>query len=638
FTFSYPAGWTLTEGNNSVQLNQDGATIVFYGPENLARVFAGMTFDDDAAALTFFVERVGLETGEHMGDMTPVAGELARTHVTLARRDQEGIAVLLDVGHGRQMIATYLHGETADVPAFAEVVASLSYPGDLVDVALSNSDFSILVAAVQAAGLEETLRTGTFTVFAPTNAAFEAALATLGLTAEQALADTATLTSILTYHVVEGVVTSADVQPGKVTTVQGDPLTIRVRGDQVRVNNARVVAVDVPAFNGVIHVIDSVLLPPAIETPLIAAQLPELLARSATFSDKFTFSYPVGIEPAFNNDVAELKRNEATLLVYGPTAYTRVAGAVAHADDQAALTFFLDRVGGYEPGAAITEGLGDNVLAASAVSLPRRQQEGQAYLIDLKNNRVGVVVALSGRDAFSLAVRDFLQAKTLDTLAYPPDLVDVASSNSNFTLLVSAVAAAGLVDTLRDGEFTVFAPTNAAFSAALDQLGVTTAQLLENTELLTSILTYHVVPGTVLSTDLVEGDVTTVNGAPITISLANGPQVNGINIVTADLTAANGVIHVIDGVLVPPLCVISTDQVDTIRMRVGPGTNRAAVAFLPAGVSIDAIGQFTTEAGDTWYSLDLAAAGAPPAAAAAWVLAADVTVTGAGCALVPATE
>jgi uncharacterized surface protein with fasciclin (FAS1) repeats len=138
-------------------------------------------------------------------------------------------------------------------------------PGTIVDVAASTEGFSSLVAAVQAAGLVETLSgDGPFTVFAPTDDAFAAALDALGLTAEELLADTETLTSILTYHVVPGEVPSSDVvtlDGQSVATVNGAEVAISVDGDTVMVDDATVTAVDVDASNGVIHVIDTVLVP-----------------------------------------------------------------------------------------------------------------------------------------------------------------------------------------------------------------------------------------------------------------------------------------------------------------------------------------------------------------------------------------
>ncbi|MDH4278046.1 MAG: fasciclin domain-containing protein [Acidimicrobiia bacterium] len=143
---------------------------------------------------------------------------------------------------------------------------AMAEPGTIVDVAVANGNFTTLVAAVQAAGLDTTLSgEGPFTVFAPTDDAFAAALDSFGLTAEELLADTATLESILTYHVVAGEVPSSEVvtlDGQSVATVNGAEVMISVDGDTVMVNDATVTAVDVEASNGVIHVIDTVLLPP----------------------------------------------------------------------------------------------------------------------------------------------------------------------------------------------------------------------------------------------------------------------------------------------------------------------------------------------------------------------------------------
>lgn len=138
-------------------------------------------------------------------------------------------------------------------------------PGTIVDVATEAGDFTTLLAAADAAGLVGTLSgPGPLTVFAPTDAAFEAALADLGLTAEELLADTDTLTSILTYHVVEGEVLSTDLSDGMTaTTVNGEDITVTVSDSGVMINDANVTTADIPASNGVIHVIDMVLLPPS---------------------------------------------------------------------------------------------------------------------------------------------------------------------------------------------------------------------------------------------------------------------------------------------------------------------------------------------------------------------------------------
>jgi len=139
--------------------------------------------------------------------------------------------------------------------------------GTVVDVAVESGEFPTLVAAIEAAGLVETLSgPGPFTVFAPTEEAFAELLATLGVTAEELLADTETLTAVLTYHVVPLEATSelvVTLDGAEVETVNGAPVLISVDGENVMVNDANVLAVDIEASNGVIHVIDAVLLPPA---------------------------------------------------------------------------------------------------------------------------------------------------------------------------------------------------------------------------------------------------------------------------------------------------------------------------------------------------------------------------------------
>ncbi|MEM9613937.1 MAG: fasciclin domain-containing protein [Actinomycetota bacterium] len=301
---------------------------------------------------------------------------------------------------------------TTTVAAEDEASASeTAEAGNIVEVATEAGSFTTLLAAAEAAGLVETLSgDDELTVFAPTDDAFAAALDALGLTAEELLADTETLTSILTYHVVAGEVLSTDLADGNVPTVNGAEITVDL-SDGVKINDANVVTADVDASNGVIHVIDAVLLPPAGEG-----------------------------EDAMEDEAAEATGN----------------------------------------------------------------------------------------------------------------IVEVATEAGSFTTLLAAAEAADLVGTLSgDAELTVFAPTDDAFAAALEALGLTAEELLADTETLTSILTYHVVEGEVLSTDLADGPVPTVNGAEITVDLSDGVKINEANVVTADVDASNGVIHVIDGVLLP---------------------------------------------------------------------------------------
>ena len=139
-----------------------------------------------------------------------------------------------------------------------------------------------------------------------------------------------------------------------------------------------------------------------------------------------------------------------------------------------------------------------------------------------------------------------------------PNIVEIASGDPNFSTLVAAVSAAGLVDTLSGpGPFTVFAPTNAAFDA-LPAGTVESLLLPENKDTLVSILTYHVVPGAITSDQLIgtRQSVATVQGGTVDVNgvqskLNSGVRVNDANVTTADIIASNGVIHVIDKVLLP---------------------------------------------------------------------------------------
>jgi uncharacterized surface protein with fasciclin (FAS1) repeats len=134
----------------------------------------------------------------------------------------------------------------------------------------------------------------------------------------------------------------------------------------------------------------------------------------------------------------------------------------------------------------------------------------------------------------------------------PGTIVDVAVGAGNFTTLVAAVTAAGLVETLSGtGPFTVFAPTDEAFAAL--PAGVLDALLLpENKAILAKILTYHVVSGMVMAADVTDSDVATVEGQTIKLATMGGVTVNGAKVVAADVMASNGVIHAIDAVILPP--------------------------------------------------------------------------------------
>jgi uncharacterized surface protein with fasciclin (FAS1) repeats len=171
-----------------------------------------------------------------------------------------------------------------------------------------------------------------------------------------------------------------------------------------------------------------------------------------------------------------------------------------------------------------------------------------------------VALALVASIAFTACGSDSANTEETETeesvveteTAEATDIVAVASATEGFSTLVAALSAASLVETLQgEGPFTVFAPNDAAFAALPEGL-LEKLLLPENVAVLTSILTYHVVAGNVLSTDVVAGDAASVEGSNLALTTDMGVKVNDATVIQADVTASNGVIHVIDKVLVPP--------------------------------------------------------------------------------------
>jgi transforming growth factor-beta-induced protein len=179
---------------------------------------------------------------------------------------------------------------------------------------------------------------------------------------------------------------------------------------------------------------------------------------------------------------------------------------------------------------------------------------------------------------WTLALPVMLSGCGNDDVTMPVDelnLVETAAEAGTFGTLLTAVSAAGLESTLRGpGPFTVFAPTDPAFAALPE--GVLDAVLADR-DLLTSVLLYHVVPGRIMASDLSDGQiVTTAEGREFRVTLSGGARVNGVNVVATDIEASNGVIHVVDGVLLPV-----DDNVDT---AIGAGFTTLVAAVQAAGL------------------------------------------------------
>ena len=436
--------------------------------------------------------------------------------------------------------------------------------GTIVDVAAANGSFTTLVAAVEAAGLVETLSgEGPFTVFAPTDDAFAAALDALGMTADELLADTELLTSVLTYHVLAGEVdaaTAISLDGQSAETVNGAEIDISVVDGNVMINAATVIIPDVAASNGIIHAIDTVLLPPADEMAEDEMAEDDMAEEVGTIVDVAVEngSFITLVAAVQAAGLVETLSSEGPFTVFAPTddAFAALLAELGlTAEELLADTDLLTSVLTYHV-------IAGEVPAATVVTLDGQAAETvNGATIDISVDGDNVML----NDANVVAV-DVMASNVIihviDSVLLPPaedpgTIVDVAVSNENFVTLVAAVQAAGLVETLSgEGPFTVFAPTDEAFAAALDALGLTAEELLADTELLTSVLTYHVLAGEVDAATAISLDgqsAETVNGAEIAISVVDGNvMINDATVIAADVEASNGIIHAIDSVLLPP--------------------------------------------------------------------------------------
>jgi transforming growth factor-beta-induced protein len=457
--------------------------------------------------------------------------------------------------------ATATEAATKSKAKTTKPVAKKVAAKSIVDIAASTPDFSTLVTAVKAAGLVDTLNgAGPFTVFAPTNAAFaKLPKATL----DAVLADKKMLTDVLTYHVVAGKVLARDVVKldGKsAKTVNGAEVKVAVKDGKVVLNgNVLVTKTDIVASNGVIHVIDAVLLPPAAApaatpAPAAAKTIVDVAVGNSDFSTLVAALKAAGLVDTLSG--------AGPFTVFAPTnaAFAKLPKATLDAvlADKKALTDILT----YHVVAG-------KVLAADVVKLDGKT----AKTVNGTEVKIGVnagKVSLNGN--VNVTATDIVASNhVIDTVLLPPaaapaapsaaaasvvagkTVVDVAVGDARFTTLVAAVKAAGLVDTLNGaGPFTVFAPTNSAF-AVLGEDTINGLLKPENKKALTDILLYHVVAGKVGSADVVKTQaVKTVSGKNVNVVLRDGGVfINSARIQIVDVQASNGVIHVIDTVLLP---------------------------------------------------------------------------------------
>ncbi len=440
---------------------------------------------------------------------------------------------------------------------------------NIVEIAAADSDFELLVAALTRVSAEGTTdlvtllsdETQEFTVFAPTDDAFAAA--GFSNQADIDAADVATLEAILTYHVLTGTNTSADLNSGAVTTVNGAEAFLSVSSNPLQIfinGNTEVTQADALASNGVIHVINQVLIPPSatITETAVAASM----ASSPEFANLVAALTRVS-DNGGADLVGTLNDAAADFTVFAPTdeAFGNFLMNLGFASLDEVPVPLLEKILLYHvvPGRVFSTDLTDGATPATA------RDDAATVTIDLSGS-TPAVVGLSSSDITAtntLATNGVIH--TIDRVLFAPEdlgditIAQVVAINDDFTLLNAAVGAidAGLAGALSDpnSTLTVFAPNDDAFATTgLDAAalgGLTEAQATE-------IIGYHALTTEQASTDLMTGPVTTAAALDLFLSTDGGVFINpsnpnqNIQVIAADLQTANGIIHVIEQVILPP--------------------------------------------------------------------------------------
>jgi len=420
---------------------------------------------------------------------------------------------------------------------------------DVVELAQATTELSTLVTAVVTANLVTTLKgSGPFTVFAPTNDAF--AKLEDGVL-EVLLANPTVLADLLKYHVVSGKVLSSDLSNTSVQTLlSGKSISVSVANGVTLNGTASVIEADIEATNGVIHVIDEVLIPEGFELPKdnivsIAAQTPSLSILVEALS-------------LFPNLVDALS-SDGSFTVFAPTndAFIALLGVIGQENLSDIPESVIERLLKYHviSGAALmSTDLSDGQMASTLLSDDDKikvQISGQSVKINGANVTAANIEASNG----VVHVVDAVLVPALE-LSIVNTIVQPAYFSKSFSVLTQAVVTAGLLETLvnPDASFTLFAPSNDAFEAA----GITSLTGLTVNDL-TPILTYHVLGSKVYANGLPStgSAVTTLNGDFYLSINNNGVFINGVSQVTvasqagSNLDFGNGVVHVINRTLLP---------------------------------------------------------------------------------------
>ena len=435
---------------------------------------------------------------------------------------------------------------------------------DIVETILLDENFKTLAMALTAADLRDTLQgTGPFTLFAPTDAAFDKLSAGI---IENLLKpeNKGKLADLLKHHVLAGSVTSNYINqmtlPAAVMMLGGSTAVLAKEGNMIKINGATLTVVDLLATNGLIHVIDMVL-----------QSTPDIIETATTNGNFNTL-----IELLTVADLRATLRGPGPFTVFAPTdaAFAKLpAGTVddlLKPENKGRLADLLK----YHviSGALTSVDINNRSLPAQISTLAAIK-----LIVDKDRASIHINAAVVTRSDIE-ASNGIIHA--LDAFLLPlTDAVGTLARDGNLRTLMTALAAAGLLDTLKgEGPFTVFAPSDSAFAKLPND---TVASLLqpENNDLLRNILEYHV------TSQLVTGAAIKRMTLPSSITMLAGPaatldkecitiKINDANVTKADLFNTNGMIHIIDTVILPPL--------DVVQTAIIGGTFKTLVAALTA--------------------------------------------------------
>jgi transforming growth factor-beta-induced protein len=413
-----------------------------------------------------------------------------------------------------------------------------------------------LTAAINQQNLAGALQdpNASLTVFAPTDQAFEQLALALS-TDIAGLLELPNLTDVLLYHVLGSSVPSISLSNGMLLTPLHNSNTIKVSitSNGVYANHAKITTADITADNGVVHVIDAVILPNLTVFDL---------ALNNNFTILSTAVIQQGLIPTLTNPFA-------SFTVLAPT--------------DAAFTSLLDGLGITAEQLLELDNLTDILLYHFFNVEIEAADLSNGLLVQPLNNDNTIKVTVKGNgDIFFNHAQVVLADVTatngivhaLNNVILPVQTVVDVAINNGFSILTTALIQEELVPTLCNplSQFTVFAPTNAAFEALAALINTNIQGVLELDEL-ANVLLYHVAPGELQSAQLTNGPITMISGEQAIINVDGGVTINEANVITADVLAFNGVVHVIDRVIIPGTSGIQSFSHDGIVAYPNPAIN-----------------------------------------------------------------